>query len=110
MIFLVGILLVYLFFAFKLYKISYYYNFKYIGNVLRFTTFYIFLSFLINNLLFYFICQDFEINLMITFFILLFLNLFGYFQFKKYLISRFGKEERFENPNDIDEIGNMKNE
>lgn len=106
--FTIGLVLIFLIFAIYIFKISYYYDYRYIGNVIRFIVFYYIICSIVNRILdFFFI--DLEKYFEIIFFSIIFVICsITVLLFKKFLILKFGKEERFSKIDEIEEIGNLK--
>lgn len=93
--------------AIYIYKISYFYDYRYIGNIIRFIIVYcIFGKIIFGGLLdhvadFNEVLMIYSISSFIVCFIICFL-------FRKFLVNKFGKEERFANSEEVDNIGSLK--
>ena len=98
-------LIVFLISAFYIYKISYFYDYRYIGNIIRFiVVYYFFCNVILKRVLNYF--YDFE-EALILYSVLSFVVCFIIcFLFRNYLVNKFGKEERFANSEEVEDIGN----
>lgn len=98
---------VFLISAFYIYKISYFYDYRYIGNVIRFISiYYFFCSLILKKILQHFIdYEDVSKNYTIISFIVC---LIICVLFRNYLVNKFGKEERFANSDEIEDIGDLK--
>lgn len=98
-------LIVFIISAFYIYNISYYYDYRYVGNVIRFAfVYYFFCNLLLKKILEHFINQE-EISMnytILSFIVCLIICVL----FRIYLVSKFGKEERFANTEEIEDIGN----
>ncbi|MBC5834445.1 hypothetical protein G6N05_07320 [Flavobacterium sp. F372] len=102
-----SLIVIFLVFAFYIYKISYFYDFRYIGNVIRFLVFYFILVNIVGYVFKYFSEDLFENNVIfsLTIFILCLITSILY---RAYLIKKFGNEERFANLEEIEDIGDLK--
>jgi hypothetical protein len=98
---------IFLVFAFYIYKISYFYDFRYIGNVIRFLVFYFILVNIVGYVFKYFSEDLFKNNVIfsLTIFILCLITSILY---RNYLVKKYGKEERFANSDELEDIGNLK--
>lgn len=86
-------------------KISYFYDYRYIGNVLRFIVVYcIFGKVSFGILSAYF--SDFDKVLTIYSILSTIICFIICVLFRTYLINKFGRDERFASSEEIDEIGN----
>ena len=85
-----------------IYKISYYYDYKYVGNLIRFVTFYVLTYFIISFALFQLNLSS--LSLMTT--LLLVSGIVMCILYKRFLVNKFGKEERFASSKEIEDIGN----
>lgn len=85
-----------------IYKISYFYDYKYVGNPLRFVTIYVG-----SNMIFSIFLNFLGIDILLNETIFsLSLGLIMCLLYRRFLILKFGKEECFANSEDIDDIGN----
>lgn len=100
---------IFLIFAFYIFKISYFYDYRYIGNVIRFLVFYFIIANVVGSILMY--TFDGLYNTTLIFSIIIFiLCLITSVLFRNYLVNKFGKEERFANSDEIENIGTDKKE
>ncbi len=99
-------LVIFLAFAFYIFKVSYYYDYRYIGNVIRFFVFYFILGNIVIAILRYGQI-DFYDTLLIFSSIIFILCLIATILFRNYLVNKFGKEERFANSEEVEDIGNL---
>lgn len=97
----------FLFYAYKVYAISYYYDYRYVGNVIRFFTIYAFISMIFRWVIFY-LNYDKNYSDAAYLCMMLLFCVVSFYYFKKYLIDKFGTEERFANSEEIDNIGSLK--
>lgn len=88
-----------------IYKLSYYYDYKYIGNTLRFVTVYIG-----SNMIFSIVLDGLAEDSMLSAVFSLILGLIICVLYRRFLILKFGKEERFANSGEIENIGTDKKE
>lgn len=100
-------ILIFLAFALYIFKISYFYDYRYIGNVIRFFVFYTIIGNIVIAILRYYVF-DFYDTLLLFSVIIFVLCLIATILFKKYLVKKFGKEERFANSEEVEDIGKIK--
>ncbi|SEQ05419.1 hypothetical protein [Flavobacterium urocaniciphilum] len=96
-------------FAIYIYKISYYYDYRYIGNVIRFVVFYLIISSIVDYLL----CFTFDetYNTTTIFFLIIFsICLITTLLYRSFLVNKFGTEERFASSEEIEDIGTNNDE
>lgn len=102
----VAILLI---FAIYIYKISYYYDFRYIGNVIRFIVFHLIISSIVNYLLQFIF--DGTYNTTTIFSVIIFsICLITVVLYRSFLVNKFGTEERFASSEEIEDIGTNNND
>lgn len=100
-------LIVFIISTFYIYKISYYYDYRYIGNVIRFAfVYYFFCNLLLKKILEHFIDQEAvsENYTILSFIVCLIICVL----YRSYLVNKFGKEERFANSDELNDIGDLK--
>lgn len=103
---LITIIAIFLVFAIYIFKISYYYDYRYIGNVIRFLVFYFILINIVGAIFRYCFNSLYD-NLIVFPGTIFILCLITSILFRTYLVKKFGKEERFANSEEVDNIGNL---
>lgn len=104
---LISVIIIFLVFAIYIFKISYYYDYRYIGNVIRFLVFYYILLNIVGFGLRCFSVDIFNDSIMFSIIIFI-LCLITSIIYRNFLVNKFGKEERFANTEEIEDIGNLK--
>lgn len=107
MTFLIINIICFLISAIYIYKISYFYDYRYIGNVLRFIVVYCIFGRVTFGILSAYL-SNFEEIVMIYSISSIVVCFISCLLFRTYLISTFGKEERFANSDEVKEIGDIK--
>lgn len=100
-------IVIFLAFAFYIFKISYFYDYRYIGNVIRFIAVYYILMNIVGYV-FNSYSVDNEGDLIKFSATMIIICLILSILFRSFLVNKFGKEERFSNSEEIDEIDDLK--